>query len=199
MKLIIITLSIVFSFSGLAAQIEAFYLQSSHQILFTGENHKDDISRDKLTASLSFFKATGGDTLALEMIESHKQYLLDNFLDFKDNSRLELSSYLTQRWQYNTTSYMKLITRARELGIRLLAIDLDKRVWPSETALFPVPPDSSKVRAAREEHMAKVLCAATYQRVVILIGSFHAKKRFLPSKIVDECSLRSSTLTLSTL
>ncbi|GEM_PF-5412898 len=199
MRIFLITLSIILSFSSLAVSLEAFYFQSPHRILFTGESHRDDTNRAKLAASLSVFKAMGGDTLGLEMIESHKQYLLDNYLNYIENSDLELSTYLTKRWQYNTKSYMRLISTARELELNLLAIDLDKSKWPKETEVFPVPPDISKVREAREEHMAKILCDSNYQRIVVLIGSFHSLKKFLPTQIENECSLNSSTFKLSNL
>lgn len=199
MKSFLAVLTIFISFSCFGASLEAFFLSSQQRILFTGENHKDDINREKLTVSLSSFRASGGDTLGLEMIESHKQHLLDSYLSFAENSEEELSHYLTLRWQYNTRSYMKLISTARELGLGLLAIDLNRQLWPQETALFPVPPEISKIRAAREEHMAKILCRANYQKIIVIIGSFHSKKRFLPEQLIEECSLRSATFNLSTL
>ena len=105
-----------------------------------------------------YFLNTGGEVLALEMIESNQQELLDNYLISKNHSTKELADYLAKRWGYNTTSYMSLIEHAKKLGLDLMAVDLPVELRPSEIAIFPVPPSISLVRAARESHMAKILC-----------------------------------------
>ncbi|WP_417334800.1 ChaN family lipoprotein [Halobacteriovorax marinus] len=199
MKRYFLAIIMLISFSSIAKDLSSFYLESRTRILLAGERHTNDQARDIFSESLEDFKRRGGDTLGLEMVESHKQFLLDNFLQKRENSEYELYEYLRVRWQYNTESYMKLITRARSLDLKLLAIDLDKRKRPAETALYPVPPEISKVRAAREAHMAKVLCQAEFQKIVIIIGSFRALDKFLPTALRKECYAESESINLSKL
>ena len=197
-KILIITL-LLLPFGLQAKSLDLFYSTSTERILFAGESHKDDRARDLFKDSLLSFKSSGGDTLGLEMVESYKQFLLDDYLAYREGSSEALSEYLRVRWQYNTSSYMELISKARDLGLELLAIDLDRRLNPRETELFPVPPDTSKVRIAREAHMAKVLCEFRFKKIIILIGSFHSKKRFLPKGLKSECYAESATFFLSDL
>ena len=179
-----------------AASLEEVYLNTKENTILIGESHKDDHSREKVSNSLAFFKKSGGEILALEMIESHKQYLLDNFEANLDGSLSELSEYLTKRWKYNTKSYMQLISEARRLDLRMIAIDLEKAKWPNETTVFPVIPDISKVRAAREAHMSSVLCEYKEVKTIVLIGSFHTYKRFLPAALALKCGMESSSIIL---
>ncbi len=199
MKKYIMTLILILCSGANAKDLSSFYLDSTSRILFAGESHINDRARDIFSDSLQSFKDSGGDTLGLEMVESHKQYLLDNFLEERENSEFELYEYLRVRWQYNTKNYMKLITRAKSLELKLLAIDLDKRKWPAETALYPVPPDISKIRVARETHMAKLLCRADFQRIIVIIGSFHSLKEYLPSGLRNECYADSATFDITSL
>ncbi|OUR96942.1 hypothetical protein A9Q84_11440 [Halobacteriovorax marinus] len=156
----------------------------------------DDESRETLADTLVIYKVNGGVNLALEMIESNHQYLLDNFSKELAGSTADLIEYLDIRWGYNTSSYMYLIEQARTLKLKLLAIDLSKNLWPAETTIFPVLPDISKVRAAREAHMAKILCVQKDIKTLVLVGSFHSKKRFLPKALRAECELESESFSL---
>lgn len=199
MKKILLLILLFSTFTTRAGTLVDFYYESNERILFAGENHTFDKARGIFKDSLLDFRNSGGDTLGLEMIESHKQYLLDNFLKDKDNSRQDLAHYLTVRWQYNTASYMEMITKAKELGLSLLAIDLNKERWPKETGLFPVIPDISKVRIAREAHMSKILCSHHFNKIIVIIGAFHAKERFLPKGLLDECYASSKSYFISEL
>lgn len=199
MRNLFITIFFLISLTTGANEFMRFYQESQHGVLLAGERHINDSARDKFKESLEDFKASGGDSLGLEMIESHKQHLLNRFMSFEEGSEIDLFNYLEYRWQYNSSNYMELFSKARSLGLKLLAIDLDKRLWPRETGLFPVAPDVSKVRAAREEHMAKLLCEAQYSKIIIIIGSFHAKKRFLPKALMEECYLGSASIDITSL
>ncbi|WP_127716178.1 ChaN family lipoprotein [Halobacteriovorax sp. HLS] len=198
-KLISFLLFFTLLTSTQAATLEEVYTSTKESLILIGESHKDDVSRQKVRESLSAFKEAGGEILALEMIESHKQYLLDNFEANLDGSQSMLSEYLTKRWQYNTESYMQLISEARRLDLRLIAIDLDKTQWPRETTVYPVIPDISKVRAAREAHMSEVLCEYKEVKTIVLIGSFHTYKRFLPSALESSCAMESASIILKDL
>ncbi len=199
MKTAILTVLIFTTFTTSANTLSSFYTASTERILFAGEKHSDDRARDIFKESLFEFRNSGGDTLGLEMIEGQKQYLLDDFLLHKDHSLENLSDYLSVRWKYNTASYIELLSEARELGLRLMALDLDKAKWPTETALFPVHPKISKVGVAREAHMAKVLCMYDFKRIIILIGSFHARNEYLPAGLKNECQENSASFFISEL
>lgn len=187
---------LLFSVLSHANNLESLLENTSSRLTLFGESHKDDDSRDQLADSLVIYKVNGGINLALEMIESTHQYLLDNYTNETAGSTEALEEYLDIRWQYNTASYMYLISQARDLKLNLLAIDLSKKLWPAETTIFPVIPDISKVRAAREAHMAKVLCKQKLVRTIVLIGKFHTLKRFLPKAIVEECQVVSESIHL---
>jgi len=195
-KALTIILILLSSSLACANSLENLLESSSSKLTLFGESHIDDDSRDLLADSLVIYKVNGGINLALEMIESNHQYLLDNYSNDLEGSTEALEEYLDVRWQYNTSSYMYLIGQARDLKLNLLAIDLSKKLWPVETTVFPVIPDVSKVRAAREAHMAKVLCDQKFIKTIVLIGSFHTFKRFLPKALVEECSVISESYHL---
>ena len=186
----------LYSDKAIASNFTEIYAQNTARFLLIGESHLDDDSRSKFSDSLHIFKNHGGEILALEMIESHKQYLLDNYSEGFEGSEKELYDYLEERWQYNTHSYLKLIREAKISGLRIIAIDLDNTTWPAETTVFPVIPDISKVRAAREAHMAKILCDHKEFKTAVIIGRFHTVKRFLPKQLVRECGEESISLDL---
>lgn len=199
MKILILIFLNFTTLTSSANTLTSFYVENTERILFAGEKHTLDTARNIFKESLIEFRQSGGDSLGLEMIESQMQYLLDDFLSRRDHSIERLSQYLTVRWKYNTVNYMDLLIEARDLGLKLKAIDLDKTKWPSETALFPVNPLISKVRAAREAHMAKVLCNYDFKRIIVLIGSIHAKKNFLPEGLLNECKGSSASFFISEL
>jgi uncharacterized iron-regulated protein len=179
-------ISLFLVINAYAANSNTVFNTVSSNLYLAGETHIYDDVRSEFTEDLVIFKKSGGVTLALEMIESDKQHLLENYLLEKEESELKLFHYLDVRWGYNTESYMDMIEKARELNLKLLAVDLPKPLWPRETGLMPVPPDTSLIRAAREAHMAKVLCG-NYNKTVLLIGSFHTLDHFLPKALREEC------------
>lgn len=183
--------------SAQASELTSYFKQTDAQLTLMGESHIDDSSRAELSKALIHFKNNGGEVLALEMIESSKQYLLDNFEESFDGSTTELANYLDIRWQYNTSSYMLLIEEARKVGLRLQSIDLSRKLWPAETTVYPVIPDISKVRIAREAHMAKVLCETKELKTIVIIGKFHTLDRFLPKGLKEECNLESKSITIA--
>jgi len=186
--ILFLTLILSSSFS-FANKIPSPLFESNDNIItLVGENHLQDSNRSEFARELELFESLGGEVLSLEMVESSKQVLLDNYLLRLDNSELKLYDYLKKRWGYNTESYMSLIEEARKVGLILTAIDLPKNLWPKEVRLYPVPPSVSLVRAAREKHMSKVLCDLGEKKSVTIIGSFHTHKEFLPSAISKECS-----------
>jgi len=178
-----------------AAQSEQVFQQMNESLYLAGENHKQDQIRAEFSKDLEIFVTKGGKVLALEMVESKYQYLLNEYLDDAPESEVELYKYLKRRWGYNTSSYMDMIKKAKSLGLDLLAVDLPKEFWPKEVMLYPVPPDMSLVRAAREAHMAKVLCKE-FRKTVLIIGSFHILERFLPSALKKECFKMSYSFRL---
>jgi uncharacterized iron-regulated protein len=198
-RILSITLFILISSATLANELLDYYKSSKSILTLIGESHLDDKSRKELSNSLIHFKNNGGEVLGLEMVESSKQFLLDNYEENFDGSTTELANYLEKRWQYNTSSYMELIESARSAGLRLLSIDLDREKWPEETTIFPVIPDISKVRIAREAHMAKVLCENKELKTIVIIGRFHTLERFLPKQLKTECELKSKSITLKEL
>ena len=192
-----ITFLLIISLSSQANELSNYFKKTTAQLTLIGESHLDDTSRSQLAKSLIHFKNNGGEVLAFEMIESSEQYLLDNYEENFEGSTTELANYLDVRWRYNTRSYMVLFDEARKAGLRLLSIDLSKKLWPAETTIYPVIPDISNVRIAREAHMAKVLCETKELKTIVIIGKFHTLDRFLPKGLKEECNLESKSITLA--
>lgn len=190
MKNLFLALLLLSHFQTLAANSASVFENIDHQLILAGETHTHDQLRAEFSEDLEIFANNGGEVLALEMVETIYQDLLERYLEDKKNSEQDLYDYLKYRWGYNTDSYMKMITRAKELGLDLLAVDLPKAQRPQEVLIFPVPPDVSLVRAAREAHMAKVLCQEE-RKTVLIIGSFHILERFLPAALKKECFKKS--------
>lgn len=160
-----------------------------------GEYHNDDVGRAEFSKSLSLFQEAQGEVLALEMVETNNQKILDNYSSFSIDSDKKLYDYLVRRWGYNTDSYMQMISKARSLNLELLAVDLPDHLRPPEVMLSPVPPGPSLVRMARELHMAGVLCN-NHKKTVLLIGATHIREEFLPSDLKKHCSLSPYTYRL---
>jgi uncharacterized iron-regulated protein len=184
--LLLLAFTNLFLSQSFSANSKQAFTTVRKQLYLAGESHLDDDIRREFTNDLELFQALGGEVLALEMVETNHQKELDDYSENLPESTENLWAYLDRRWQYNTDSYMAMIERARELGLSLLAIDLPKAQRPKEVALLPVPPDSSLVRAAREAHMAEILCA-NKKKAVLLIGAIHIQDRFLPEALFREC------------
>jgi uncharacterized iron-regulated protein len=176
----------LFSVNSFAANSLTVFNKIESNLYLAGETHTHDQTRAQFSEDLSIFVSKGGKVLALEMVETNEQELLNSYNKFEEDSDDKLYNYLKQRWGYNTDSYMAMIEQARDLGLDLLAVDLPVELKPQEVQLYPVPPDVSLVRAAREAHMAKVLCKE-FRKTVLIIGSFHVLDRFLPKALRNEC------------
>ncbi|OIQ16066.1 MAG: hypothetical protein BM556_15510 [Bacteriovorax sp. MedPE-SWde] len=186
MKISLLILTTLFSLNTLAANSKKVFSEVHSNLYLAGETHIHDDIRAEFSEDLQIFEANGGEVLALEMVETNEQQTLNNYLDRRERSEEILYEYLKERWGYNTNSYMEMISKARELGLDLLAVDLPVELKPEEVTVYPVIPDISLVRAAREAHMAKVLCKED-RKTTLIIGSFHILKRFLPAAIKLEC------------
>lgn len=186
MNLKSLSLALIISTNIFAANSLTVFNQVESQLYLAGETHTHDAKRSEFTEDLKVFIAKGGKVLALEMVETNEQELLNSYSDYEEGSDNRLYNYLRDRWGYNTDSYMDMISEARDLGLDLLAVDLPVELKPDEVQLYPVPPDISLVRAAREAHMAKVLCKE-FRKTVLIIGSFHILDRFLPKALKKQC------------
>lgn len=186
MNLKLIAFLTLFSVNSFAANSLKVFNKVESNLYLAGETHTHDQTRAQFSEDLSVFVSKGGKVLALEMVETNEQNLLNSYSKFEEESEEQLYNYLKERWGYNTDSYMAMIEQAREIGLDLLAVDLPVELKPQEIQLYPVPPDVSLVRAAREAHMAKILCKE-YRKTVLIIGSFHVLDRFLPKALREEC------------
>lgn len=101
---------------------EKSLFQSWSQVVYFGEVHLDEQSKDFVKTILPSLKAQGYDTLALEMFEAKDQKILDDF--YENRSSLEqVGQALKASWNYDAKPYLRMIEAAHREGMRILALD----------------------------------------------------------------------------
>lgn len=152
------------------------------QLLIFGERHTEIENRAFLARRLELLTRDGFNTLALEMFNSDAQKQLDQYLA-GELSKKTLKSLLQEHWNYPPESYLKLIHLAKDLGMKILA--LDNRLL--EQGEF------SQDLIRRDQHMAKRISSYLKEnpenKVVALTGRLHAYKSFsatqTPATIIE--------------
>jgi uncharacterized iron-regulated protein len=177
------------------SQVLTNFSNAKNIILLGESDHRESIYRTQTKEFISQ-NLLKYDTLALEAIETDKQYLLDNYSYSRSNENLSnLKTYLNTRWkEYKPDSYVDLIDFALDKKLKILAIDEPKHLQAKETEIFPVIPAISKKRKSREKHMSEILCNQNFiSNTIVLIGSTHLNSNYLPLKLTQTCNIVPKT------
>lgn len=146
---------------------ESNLIQTWGQVVYFGEVHVDEQSKDFVKDLLPLLKQEGYDTLALEMFEAKDQKILD---DYRENlaTAEQVKTALKAGWRYDTEPYMRMIEAAHQLGFRFLA--LDKRL-PGHIDFIP---DLVRRDAFMAEQISNHLEKQPSSKVVAYTGGLHA-------------------------
>lgn len=159
------------------------FWQPEAQLLVFGERHTQTENRDFLVQRLELLALEGFDTLALEMLNSSAQKQVDQYLAGQLTQE-ELKKIFASHWNYPSSSYLQLLSHAKNLNLNIIA--LDNR--PDRAG------DMSDDLIRRDQHMAKVLTQYfqnnPQSKVVALTGRLHAYKSFSqtqrPATIIEQ-------------
>ncbi len=143
------------------------------QVIAFGERHSDVLPKEFLREHLRSLRQLGFTHLALEMVESSKQNLIDNYRS-SDLARNHLQLYLRANWYGRMGDYyFSLIDEATKAGITVMGMDLPKEDQDQIT-------DTRKRLRERDRHMAgkvkMVLDTRPQARVIIFAGAGHVEK-----------------------
>lgn len=142
-------------------------IQTWGQVVYFGEVHVDEQSKDFVKDLLPLLQQEGYDTLALEMFEAKDQKILDDYLDNLATSE-QVKTALKAGWRYDSEPYMRMIETAHKLGFRFLA--LDERL-PGHQDFIP---DLVRRDAFMAEQISRHLEKQPRSKVVAYTGGLHA-------------------------
>jgi hypothetical protein len=158
------------SVKSLSQNEERSVIQTWGQVVYFGEVHVDEQSKDFVKDLLPLLQQEGYDTLALEMFEAKDQKVLD---DYRDNAATaeQVKAVLKAVWRYDSEPYMRMIESAHKLGFRFLA--LDERL-PGHQDFIP---DLVRRDAFMAEQIFRQLGKQPSSKVVAYTGGLHAACR----------------------
>lgn len=141
---------------------------SRAQVTFFGERHIDQLNQKSMAQIIKNSK--GLDVLALEMFNVSDQAALDSYLS-GELSFEGIKEVLNHSWNYNDEGYLEMIKAAKEMGVKILAID--------ERSLFDALPFSENL-IERDKHMANVLSVYLKENptdnIFVYTGKMHSFK-----------------------
>lgn len=169
------------------------------KVIYFGETHIYQGSKTALIQLLPTLHESGFDHLGLEMFNSSQQPALDAYAK-GEISLPEITMELEKTWTYNSTQYAKILETAKNLGIRIVALDIR-----DDALSHPV---FALTLHHRDLHMAAKIAEALAlnpkAKLVAFTGSLHAAcawnlKGGLPSQpeiLQKEFQLSSSCFTI---
>jgi len=99
------------------------YLLKNYSGVFVGESHNGDLSNQQfMIKNLEKFQKAGLKVLAIEMVYSEDQQLIDNYYNDSINSRETLIKYTKK-----ILGRFPLIEAAKKAGIKVIGIDMKSR------------------------------------------------------------------------
>ncbi len=107
--------------SNLSA-VEEYFSNTTAQLVFLGERHINQEIQFSLANLLPIFKKNQFEAIALEMFNHEDQFYLDQF-NQGELSIEELEVILKKNWNYSSAGYLAIFQTARELNLKLLALD----------------------------------------------------------------------------
>jgi hypothetical protein len=141
------------------------------QVIYFGETHLSQGSKRVLKDLLPALKLRGFSVLAMEMFNASQQTVLDDF--FSDRVELaELENELRSEWGYKSSGYIELIAAAKNIGIRVLALDYRDQA-PKQNLV-----DNIRYRdTLMAKRIADEIKADPTVKIFALTGSLHAQSR----------------------
>lgn len=147
-----------------AMKINLTRVAANSRVFFVGEFHNDPKAKMLLASQLPALRKAGFTALALEMFVSTDQGLLDAFSNGQASPQ-QVAERLRTSWGWIPEAYVSLMTAAKQLGMKLLALDMDRNVTYSIEE--------------RDAHMASVLRAVLVrnpaEKIVTLQGGQHTQ------------------------
>lgn len=152
--------------------IERVFSTTTAQLIFLGERHINEEIQNSLASLLAVFKQNDFSAIALEMFNYEDQIYLDQFNN-NELSIAELEIILKKNWNYSSAGYLNIFQKARELNLKLLALD-DRE----NTTHFSF----SDNLIERDRIMAKILQKHLQsnpdQKIIVYTGRLHSFQSF---------------------
>jgi len=155
-------------------QVDIYYasLFQTERVIFLGERHTTISDKQELVDNLSLMRNAGLTHLAFEMFSASMQGAIDRYYQSGDN-RNEIFSYLQDHWgdkgEGVAEKYMEIVDTAKNLGIKIIAIDIDSDEYQSK--------NPSETWVKRNRQWAKLIAEKLEDgeaKVLVYHGSGHA-------------------------
>lgn len=151
-------------------------IPAESRVLYIGETHPNIHVRPALARALPQLAMAGVTHLGIEMLTAKNQRILDDFSARTSGSDKELLEALRNEWGWDINSYFDMLVVARELGLRLVALDLNRSPGKESN------PQSDRQRdIAMANRISEVLDSMPTAKIVVLAGSEHARRDRQPA------------------
>lgn len=164
------------------------FSRTEAQLLFLGERHINEEIQYSLANHLFVLKDNQFDSIALEMFNHSDQKYLDQF-SRGELTLSEIENVLKKNWSYSPAGYLAILQQARELEMKLIALDNRK-----ETSQLSF----SDNLVERDQFMAQVLLnhlqSDPNQKIIVYSGRLHSFQSFDASEAQTISEVLKETL-----
>ncbi len=141
------------------------------RVAYVGEIHITSQAKVVMIENIKALKAAGYTTLAMEMWNSSAQDTLDNFIkNLTDPTTFETTFH--NQWSYNSAPYIEMMNAARDVGVKIIAIDVRDKVDKKQAYTFAQELEWRDEKMA--ENLSVYLNNNPEEKVIVFCGQLHA-------------------------